>query len=410
MRFVQEHFLTEQDPTALSHQRKKKLLHLTASIILLALLYLFYWFFYARYFEETDNAYVNGNVVPISAQINGNIIAIDAEDTDFVEKGQALVHLDKTDNQIALANAKAVLAQTLRQTEQLYINNHGLLANITSRQSDLDNVSQELSRRQKIISAGAISQEELTNMEDRFYRAKASLTQAQADWEANRALIENTSISAHPMVKKATSDVRRAYLDYVRTSIYSPVAGFVAKRSAELGQRIAPGQVLMAVVPLDEVWVDANFKEKQLGLIQPGQAVILSADMYGKKVIYHGRVLGFSAGTGAAFSLLPAQNATGNWIKIVQRLPVRIALEKEELRAHPLRIGLSMEVRIDRRKPLAIPKPISHQKTDVFNVSTTKMDAMIATIVAQNVIMSSFISSTETAFEASLPQKNDEPT
>lgn len=375
-------------PSAKAHQRTL-LIALTIIFAIAIFCYIVYWCWHARYFENTDNAYVNGNIVPISSQISGNIITLNVDDTDFVQVGDVLLKLDSTDSKIALVEAEAKLAQAIRQAQQLFINNNGLKAIIQARQADVQKTTKDLTRRQKAITAGAISLEELTNAEESYHSAMASLTRANSDLQANYALTLQTTPTAHPLVMQAIVGFRRAWLDNMRTVIRAPVAGIISKRSAQIGQRVSPGQLLMAIVPLDQVWVDANFKEKQLQRMRAGQPVILTADVYGSSVKYHGHIAGFAAGTGSAFALLPAQNATGNWIKIVQRLPVRIALNPSELKAHPLRIGLSMNVDVDthdeKSTMLAIDKPSAY-KTAIFDNLDKQADAIIAKIIKDNLV------------------------
>lgn len=328
-------------------KQKTYLIRLTVFFIVMAVLYFIYWFIYSRHYESTDNVYVGGNIIPVTTQVAGTIISVKVNDTSFVKVGEPLVLLDPIDREIALEQAKANLALILRQTQQLYVKDKGLQATIEARQLTLKQSSSDLKRRQQAINIGGVSQEDLTHALDAFRIANSLLTTAVAEWDANRALISGTSVKDHPAVQQAVAGVRDAYLALMRTTIRAPVSGYIAKRSAQVGQVVAAGAPLMAVVPLTDIWVDANFKEKQLKKIRPGQSVTLTADIYGSSVVYHGRVAGFSGGTGSAFALLPAQNATGNWIKVVQRLPVRIILDPEELRKHPLRIGLSMEAVVD---------------------------------------------------------------
>ncbi|STX51961.1 multidrug efflux system [Legionella busanensis] len=369
--------------------QKKALFIFTFSLIFISLIYFFYWLFYGRYFEVTDNAYVAGNIIPISTQVTGNVTKLNAEDTQFVPEGQSLIELDPTDSLVNLEQAKANLALALRQTQQYFINNSQLQAVVQSRQSDLQKTKIDLQRRQTAIRRGAISQEELTHAQDNFNVANAALLQSQAQWEANIALTHKTNIINHPHVKQAMAALRKAYLDYIRNTIRAPLSGYVARRAVQIGQRVTPGQVLLAIVPLNQIWVDANFKEKQLSKIQVGQSVVLTADIYGSKIKYNGYISGFSAGTGSAFALLPPQNATGNWIKVVQRLPVRILVDEKELKAHPLRIGLSMKVTVDTyRQPKKINMLTRHSlyKTTIFNNLMVQADHIINEIVQENVL------------------------
>jgi membrane fusion protein (multidrug efflux system) len=306
-----------------------------------------WWALVARYAESTDDAYVNADVVLVTSQVPGTVVKIEANDTDFVRAGAVLVSLDTADARVALDQAESGLAKTVRQVRNLFETSGQLEAGVRQHDAELARVREDLRRRELIAASGAISGEELQHARDAFSAAEAADAVARGQLAAQRALVDRTTVDDHPDVKNAAARVREAYLAYSRAELPAPVSGYVAKRSVQLGQRIAAGTPLMAVVPLDEVWVDANFKEAQLRNMRVGQAVELSADLYGGKLEYHGHVAGFGAGTGGAFALLPAQNASGNWIKIVQRVPVRIALDPAELKAHPLQVGLSMLVKVD---------------------------------------------------------------
>ena len=348
-----------------------------------------YWAGVGRYRETTDNAYVGGNVVQITPQVSGTVVAIGADDTQFVKAGQTLVELDKADARVALDEAEAQLAKTVRQVRNLFATSAQLQAAVEMRESDLARAQEDFARRERLASSGAVSGEEQQHARDALKSAQAALLAARQQFEANRALVDRTTVENHPDVKNAAAHVRDAYLAYSRTALPAPVSGFVAKRAVQLGQRVGPGTPLMAVVPLDQLWVDANFKEGQLAAIRVGQPVKLTADIYGGKVEYHGRVAGFGAGTGAAFALLPAQNASGNWIKIVQRVPVRIALDPHELAAHPLQIGLSMLVEVDTHGRGGDRLPEQAQgapayATDVFRSPSDLADARVHAIIAAN--------------------------
>jgi membrane fusion protein (multidrug efflux system) len=370
-----------------SKRQKTLLIRLTLIFLILGLLWFIYWFIFSRHYEYTDNAYVNGNIIPVTAQVAGTIVAVEVNDTQYVKEGTTLVLLDAADRKIALEQAKANLALVLRQTAQLYVKDKGLQATIDARQLNVKQASSDLKRRQQAIHVGGISQEELTHAQNNFNIANSLLTTSLSELEANNVLINGITIRMHPNVLQAIAGVKKAYLELMRTTIKAPVSGYVSKRSAQVGQLIAPGTYLMAVVPLNDVWVDANFKEKQLQKIKIGQSVILEADIYGSSVLYHGRVAGFSGGTGNAFSLLPAQNATGNWIKVVQRLPVRIILDKKELKEHPLRVGLSMEVTVDTTSKLGALDQINinyDSHTTVFNQLDKGADSVISAIFKEN--------------------------
>ena len=368
--------------------KRKRLMALLVGVILIAAIaYGVYYFLVARFHEETDDAYVNGNVVQITPQVTGTVIAVNADDTQTVKAGDPLVVLDGADARVTLAQAEANLAQTVRQVRGLFANNDQYQAQIAQRQSDLSRAQDDLRRRMAVAQTGAVSQEEISHARDAVKSAQASLDAAEQQLASNRALTSNTTIATHPNVLAAAARVRDAYLNNARNTLPAPVTGYVAKRSVQVGQRVSPGTPLMAIVPLEAVWVDANFKEVQIKHMRIGQPVELTADVYGSSVVYHGKVVGFSAGTGSAFSLLPAQNATGNWIKVVQRLPVRIELDPKELHAHPLRIGLSMQADVDIKNDngsqLGNAQNTVYQ-TNVFDKYGEDADAEIARIIAQN--------------------------
>src|SRR5580704_17285039 len=363
---------------------------LGGGLLLVGLLYGGYWAQVLRYHQTTDDAYVGGNVVQITPQISGTVVGIGADDTQFVKAGQALVRLDQADAKVALDQSEAQLARTVRDVRNLFATSAQLDAAAQQRQTDLSAAQSDLARRQRLGASGSVSGEELQHAIDAVKAAQAGLLAAQQQRAANRARVDGTTLRDHPQVRDAAAAVRNAYLTLARTELPAPVAGFVARRNVQLGQRVSPGTPLMAVVPLDQVWVDANFKEPQVARMRVGQTVTLTADLYGTRVLYHGTVAGFGAGTGAAFSLLPAQNATGNWIKIVQRVPVRVALDPHEIAAHPLQIGLSMKADVDVRggtDGARLPQLASRDSawsTDVFGSSNALADARVAAIIAAN--------------------------
>ena len=374
-------------PAQSNGKRKRMMTLLAAVIAIAAIAYGLYYFLVARFHESTDDAYVNGNVVQITPQVVGTVVAVKADDTQTVKAGDPLVLLDPADSRIALQQTEASLAQTVRQVRGLFINDDQYRAQVALRQSDLSKAEDDLRRRLAVAQTGAVSQEDISHARDAVKAAQASLDAAQQQLSSNRALTANTTIATHPNVLAAAAKVRDAYLANARNTLPAPVTGYVAKRSVQVGQRVSPGTPLMSVVPLNGVWVDANFKEVQLNHMRIGQPVELTADIYGTSVVYHGKVAGFSAGTGAAFSLLPAQNATGNWIKVVQRLPVRIELDSKELEKHPLRIGLSMQVDVNikdkRGNQLGDIRNTVYQ-TDVFAKYGDEANAEIARIIADN--------------------------
>lgn len=382
---------TQQTAASVQSQnntKRKRLMTLLIGVILIAAVaYGLYYFLDARFHQDTDDAYVNGNVVQITPQVTGTVIAVNADDTQTVKAGDPLVVLDGADAHVALQQAEANLAQTVRQVRGLFVNNDQYQAQIAQREADVSRAQDDLRRRLAVAQTGAVSQEEISHARDTVKGAQAALDAAQQQLASNRALTSNTTIATHPNVLAAAAKVRDAYLTNARNVLPAPVTGYVAKRSVQVGQRVSPGTPLMAIVPLESVWVDANFKEVQLTHMRIGQPVDLTADIYGSSVVYHGKVVGFSAGTGSAFSLLPAQNATGNWIKVVQRLPVRVALDPAELRAHPLRIGLSMQadvnIKNDSGSQLSNAQNTVYQ-TNVFDKYGDEANAEIARIIAEN--------------------------
>lgn len=382
---------------------RKKALTVISIVVLLGLAYGGFEWFINRHSEDTDNAYVQGNVIQITPQIGGTVTAILADDTDFVKAGQPLVQLDPADAKVALDQTEANLAQTVRQVRTLYANNGSLSAQIALRESDIARAqtdiaraTDDLERRQSLVGNGAVSKEELGHTQSQLATAQNTLSAAKAGVAAareqlasNQALTDGTTIEAHPSVLAAAAKVREAYLAAHRAALPAPVDGYVAKRTVQLGQRVAAGTPLMSLIALNQLWVDANFKEVQLRNIRIGQPVTLTADLYGKKVEYKGTVAGMSAGTGAAFALLPAQNATGNWIKVVQRVPVRITLDAQQLAQNPLRVGLSMEATVDvtdqSGKALSVaPQAASSVRTQVFAAMDTQANAEVRKIIAAN--------------------------
>ncbi|WP_133649139.1 HlyD family efflux transporter periplasmic adaptor subunit [Paraburkholderia flava] len=383
---------TPQQPAASAQpanngKRKRMMTLLVIVILIAAIAYGLYYFLVARFHEDTDDAYVNGNVVQITPQVTGTVIAVNADDTQTVKIGDPVVVLDPADSRVALQQAEAQLAQTVRQVRGLFADDNQYQAQVAVRQSDLSRAQDDLRRRMTVAQTGAVSQEEISHARDAVKSAQAGLDAAQQQLASNRALTANTTIADHPNVLAAAAKVRDAYLANARNTLPAPVTGYVAKRSVQVGQRVSPGSPLMAIVPLNSVWVDANFKEVQLKYMRIGQPVELTADVYGSSVKYEGKVVGFSAGTGSAFSLLPAQNATGNWIKVVQRLPVRIAIDPKQLEQHPLRIGLSMQVDVtikDESGGELGNAPNTVYQTDVFAKYGDEADAEIARIIAAN--------------------------
>jgi len=376
---VIEHNFDEIDPlqaereAATSKAKRKRLFGgFAAALALLGGSYYGYDKLVASHHVETDNAYVGADVAQVTPLIGGPVSQVLVQDAQQVRRGDVLVRLDDTDARIAVARAEADLAMTIRRVRGLVANDSGLSAQISARhademkaeaglvaaRSDVEKARTDLARREGLANSGAISGEELTSMRNAFNTASANLRSAEAaraqaaatrdaaigSREANRVLIADASVDNNPEVLAARAALDQARVDLERTVLRAPVDGVVSRRQVQVGQRVQPGAMLMIIVPVAAAYVDANFKEVQLARVRPGQPVELSSDLYGEDVVYHGTVMGFSGGTGAAFAIVPAQNATGNWIKVVQRLPVRIRLDPRELAQHPLRVGLSMNV------------------------------------------------------------------
>jgi len=358
-----------------SSARKRGFLALGAVVLAAALAYGGYaWLTGGRY-VETDNAYVNAEVAPVTALAGGTVVRVAAVDTRAVRKGEVLVELDPADAKIAVAEAEAAVAQALRKVNQTMATGTALTAQVSATDADirrkealvsvaaanLARAKIDLTRREALVSSGAVSGEELSSARNAFAAAQGQFAVAEADLaqsraargsaegqsSANAALVGSTAPADNPDVLAAKARLERARLDLARTVIRAPMDGVVTQRAVQVGQRVASGVPLMTIVPIGDAHVDANFKESQLRRVQAGQSAELTSDLYGGQVVYHGRVVGFSGSTGSAMALIPAQNATGNWIKVVQRLPVRIALDPDELRKHPLRVGLSMTATID---------------------------------------------------------------
>jgi membrane fusion protein (multidrug efflux system) len=335
-------------PTAPS-TRRRNLTILGVVAIFGGVLYGGYWLLLARHYQSTDDAYVDGDLVQITSEVPGTVISLQADDTQGVQRDQTLLELDPADAQVALGSADARLAGAVREVRTLFATAGQLHAKITEREIGLKRAQDDYRRRADLVQDGAVSSEELSHTQDNIAELRANLTEAREELKSITVRIDGTTVETHPQVLAAEAAVRDAALALRRTHILAPVAGVVARRSVQVGQRLAPGTPLMAVVPLGDVWVDANFKEVQLKDMRVGQPVEVRSDVYGRGVKYRGKLAGLSAGSGSAFALLPAQNASGNWIKIVQRVPVRIALDPRELTSHPLRVGLSTTVTVDIR-------------------------------------------------------------
>lgn len=336
-----------QQPQNKKKTRKNALIFLAVVFVIIGVAYLTYWFLVLRHFQETDDAYIAGNQAQVMAQVSGSVNKVWFDDTDFVKKGDVLVTLDRTDAEQAFEKAQTALATSVRQTHQLIINSKQYQATIALQKTALEQAQADLRRREPLGASNLIGKEDLQHARDAVATAKAQLDVAMQQYNANQAMILDTSLENQPAVKQNAAALRDAWLALQRTNVISPIDGYVSRRSVQVGSQIGTTTPLLAIVPANNLWVDANFKETQLAGVRIGQPATVVSDIYGDDVVYQGKVVGLDMGTGSVFSLLPAQNATGNWIKVVQRLPVRIELDPQEVAKHPLRIGLSTLVKID---------------------------------------------------------------
>ena len=330
-----------------SQQRKKGLSIFILLLLLIAIGSAAYWYFFIKGFEETEDAYVSGNQVMVSAQVAGNISKINVDNMDPVQAGDVLLELDDTNAKLSFEQAKSNLANAVLQVSQLNYTVKQLKSAVRANEITLAQAQGNLNRRVQLVKDGAIDKESFQHAKEAVELAKANLTTSQNQLGANQALLLDGPLSEQPQIQSAVSNLKQAWLNLERTKIRSPIKGYVARRNAQVGQAVSVGGALMAVVTTDQMWLDANFKETQLTHMRIGQPVEIHFDLYGKDKTFNGKVAGIEMGTGSAFSLLPTQNATGNWIKVVQRVPVRIQLDPQQLAENPLRIGLSATVKVN---------------------------------------------------------------
>ena len=377
-------------PPPVSNERKndsKRLLIITLCVVLLVACVLWKWL--PGKMVKTEDAYVDGNAVQITSQVSGTVLDIEADDTDAVGAGATLVRLNNVDAEIHCERASAALARATRNARIEYAQVGQLNAELQQQMIGLARAKSDYTRRAELVDSGAVTREEASHARDALETAQAAVTVTTRLLEQKQAMVDKTTLWTHPDVLTAASNLRDAYVARERTNVVSPVAGTVTRRSVQVGQRISPGMSLMSVVPLNALWVNANFKESQLGNLRMGQRVRLTSDMYGDNVLYHGTVVGLDAGTGSALSLLPAQNATGNWIKVTQRVPVRISLDPSEVKTHPLRIGLSMHASIDTSQSdlprIGMAQSRNTQySTTVFDHELRDANAVVRKIIADN--------------------------
>ena len=338
---------TQNSSNNKSQQRKKGLSIFILLLLLISVGSVAYWYFFIKGFEETEDAYVSGNQVMVSAQVAGNISKINVDNMDPVQAGDVLLELDDTNAKLSFEQAKSNLANAVRQVSQLNYTVKQLKSAVRANEITLAQAQGNLNRRVQLVKDGAIDKESFQHAKEAVELAKANLTTSQNQLGANQALLLDRPLSEQPQIQSAVSNLKQAWLNLERTKIRSPIKGYVARRNAQVGQAVSVGGALMAVVTTDQMWLDANFKETQLTHMRIGQPVEIHFDLYGKDKTFNGKVVGIEMGTGSAFSLLPTQNATGNWIKVVQRVPVRIQLDPQQLAENPLRIGLSATVKVN---------------------------------------------------------------
>jgi membrane fusion protein (multidrug efflux system) len=380
----------QSEPKDQNPRKRKIWLLVVLILVILGGLGIWGWYeIYGRWNESTDDAYVNGNVVAITPLVTGTVISIGADDGDLVREGQVLVQFDPSDAEVSLQSAEANLGKTVRQVRGLYSNVDGMKAQLAAQRAEVQKAQDNYNRRKNLAAGGAISQEELSHARDDLTTAQNALNNVQQQLATSSALVDDTVVSSHPDVKAAAAQLRQAYLGNARSTLIAPVTGYVAKRTVQLGQRVQPGTALMAVIPLNQLWIDANFKETQLGKMRIGQPVDIESDLYGSDVKFSGTIDSLGAGTGSAFALLPAQNATGNWIKIVQRVPVRIHINPEQLKEHPLRIGLSTVVSVnlhDQSGPVLAQQPPKKASfsTTIYEEQLADADALITRLIHEN--------------------------
>jgi len=370
--------------------RSYRLLLVTAAALLIGLTYLLYWWNFSSRFVVTNDAYVIGNQAPLKAQTSGTVVDVRVDNTQYVHQGDVLVRLDGLQAHVALEQAEANLADSVRQIEVLFSQTDILRQKLLAKEAILNRSRRDLSRYNSVADDGAVSAQQIENSEFQVRELEANVRQIRAELGGAEALIQNTSPANNPKVLQAVAALKQAYLDNARQQIVAPISGFVAKRSIQPGEQVRPEMPLLVIVPLNYLWIEANFLENELAAVQPGQPVEITVDLYGSDVVYHGEVQGLGAGTGSVFGLLPPDNATGNYIHIVERVPVRIGLRTEELKANPLRPGLSAVVRIDTSHPgRSVLEPLtttpeSAYKTDVYDHQLDGADTLIQKIIEEN--------------------------
>jgi membrane fusion protein (multidrug efflux system) len=371
-------------------RRARRLLVVALLAGLAGLASLAYWQFHSRHVVVTNDAYVTGNQASLKAQTSGTIVDVRVDNTQYVHAGDVLVRLDGLNAEVALERAKADLAEAVRQVEILFSKVEMLRQRLAEKDATLRRSRRDLARYRSVAEDGAVSAQQIEDTEFAILELEAAVRRIGAELSGAEALVHGAGLADNPRIRQAAAALKQAYLDRVRQEIVAPVSGFIAKRSIQPGEQVHPDTPLLAIVPLDYLWIEANFLESELTFVQPGQPVEITVDLYGPDVVYHGEVLGLGAGTGSVFGLLPPENATGNYIHISERVPVRISLNPEELRAHPLRPGLSAVTRIDTGKPgRSVLEPLTTTPpgtylTEVYDDQLDGAEALIRTIIEEN--------------------------
>lgn len=381
--------MSEAAPSNKTKNRKKGLSIFILLLIVSGILATFYWLFFIKDIESTEDAYVGGNQIMVSGQVAGNVAKINVDNMDKVRAGDILIELDDTNAKLSFEQAQSNLANAVRQIKQLEFTVQQLQAAVNANEITLAQAQGNLNRRVQLEKSGAIDQESFQHAKEAVALAKANLSSSQNQLAANQALLLARPLMQQPQIQNAVAAVKQAWLNLQRTQIKSPIDGYVARRSAQVGQAVSVGSPLMAVISTEQMWLDANFKETQLTDMRLGQPAEVHFDLYGKDKVFHGTVVGIDIGTGSAFSLLPSQNASGNWIKVVQRIPVRIQLDAQQIAENPLRIGLSATVKVNVAKKdgaflREIDAPRTHYTTDTLHYDESAVDSLIQSIIEQN--------------------------
>lgn len=381
--------MSEAAPSNKTKNRKKGLSIFILLLIVSGILAAFYWLFFLKDIESTEDAYVGGNQIMVSGQVAGNVAKINVDNMDKVRAGDILIELDDTNAKLSFEQAQSNLANAVRQIKQLEFTVQQLQAAVNANEITLAQAQGNLNRRVQLEKSGAIDQESFQHAKEAVALAKANLSSSQNQLAANQALLLTRPLMQQPQIQNAIAAVKQAWLNLQRTQIKSPIDGYVARRSAQVGQAVSVGSPLMAVISTEQMWLDANFKETQLTDMRLGQPAEVHFDLYGKDKVFHGTVVGIDIGTGSAFSLLPSQNASGNWIKVVQRIPVRIQLDAQQIAENPLRIGLSATVKVNVANKdgvflREINAPRTHYTTDTLHYDESAVDSLIQSIIEQN--------------------------